>query len=458
MKRTLVVAGAIIAALTSAAPAWSQGSTVYTQSACISGRAGTGVAAPCPDASGVFYNPAGLVTHSSALGLGVTAIRTGNTFTYDYTGETLERDPAVTPVPHGFASFRIGENLAAGIGVWAPYGLGIEWPLEFEGRFVGYDNALRALFVQPTVSWQLAPGFSLGGGVDFVRGSVEINQRLDLATTQVTGQPFTFEALGIPRGTDFADARLQGDAWGTTWHIGLLSDITDWLSFGFRYMHSVRIPFEEGTATFAPVETGIVLPANNPLGVPGGTRIDDVLAQSFPFGEQGVRTEITFPNMAVWGVRVQPLPRLSVLADYQWTGWSTFREFPLEFEQLPDSPLFLDYRDASTYRLGADYLLTDALTLRGGFIYNTAASPDVTVTPLLPEAERNYITAGLGYRFGERMGVDLMYQHLTQADRRGRVRGRPTRALTAEDLNVGVYSSTANLLGLSLFYQFGPAR
>src|SRR5690606_32746046 len=110
-----------------------------------------GVASPCSDGSAALFNPAALALQGSAVGLGVTGISTAIDFTYDQTGERIERDGSTSPVPFGFLNYRINDRLAAGIGVFAPYGLGIDWPLDFEGRYVTYDTSLRNIYVQPTV-------------------------------------------------------------------------------------------------------------------------------------------------------------------------------------------------------------------------------------------------------------------------------------------------------------------
>jgi long-chain fatty acid transport protein len=162
----------------------------------------------------------------------------------------------------------------------------------------------------------------------------------------------------------------------------------------------------------------------------------------------------------VVGVAVTPMERLRILADYQWTGWSSFDQARLDFENLTneqDQTLVLDYQDTDTWRLGAEFGATDALSLRAGFIYNTAAEREFSVSPLLPEAERNYYSAGLGYRFGRGFGVDVAYQLVDQADRRGRVRGRAPNATEAEleARNVGVYSSDVHLVNVTLSYRFG---
>ena len=75
----------------------------------------------------------------------------------------------------------------------------------------------------------------------------------------------------------------------------------------------------------------------------------------------------------------------------------------------------------------------------------------------LPEAERNYLSAGIGYALGRNVMIDLGYQAVLQSDRRGRVRSR-TIDQTAEEVNVGVFSSDAHVFALSLVYGFGSPR
>jgi long-chain fatty acid transport protein len=107
--------------------------------------------------------------------------------------------------------------------------------------------------------------------------------------------------------------------------------------------------------------------------------------------------------------------------------------------------LNLNYRDANTFRLAAEYAATDALALRAGFRYNTAATP--RATPFLPEGERNYYTVGLGYRFTPRLAADFAFQLINQPDRRGAVRPGGN--------SVGVYESSGQVFGFTLSYKFG---
>jgi long-chain fatty acid transport protein len=438
-----------------------QGSSVYTQSACASARAGAAAANPCFDGSAVLYNPAGLALRPGAISAGITGIWTRHTFEYDYTGQSVQRDPSIVPVPQVYATARFGD-LGVGLGVFAPYGGSINWPETFEGRFVTYDQTLRAIFVQPTVAYAIVPGaLSIGGGATFVRGNIYQDQRADLSEVALPGTPFTFATFGIPRGTDFANVNLQGSGWGTGWHIGVLLQPTDWVSVGARYLHRVTTELE-GDAIFEPIPTGLVVApgspfAGPPFNAPVGAPVDALVQGAFQttLADQGVRSSVTWPEQAVLGVHVRPLPALSLLLDYHYFGWSSFDRLPIDFQgEGQDTELVLNYNNAASWRLGAEYGVGEGLRIRGGFIYNTAASPTTGVSPLLPEGERNYLALGLGYRLPMGIQADAFYQYIDQIDRRGRVRS-PLPGQNPLDLNIGVYSLDAHLFGITFAMQPG---
>ena len=445
-----------------ASPLAGQGSSVYNQSACASAKGGAVVAAPCQDASSVYYNPAALALMPSAVSAGLTVVYNSGSFTYDTTGVVVERDPATPIVPQAYGSFRFGQDqrFAAGFGVWAPYGLGIEWPEDFEGRFISWKTALRGIYLQPTLSWQLIPGkLAIGGGPQIVFGGIELNQGIDAPVVSDT-----LASLGVPLGTDIATANLAGSGVGLGGQIGLYYTFSDRFSIGARYMLPVQVDLD-GDADFERVlNPDIILRIPDETGTTQSVPLDALLAPRFAEGgalaDQSATAGLEFPPQAVVGVRFGATPTLAISADYQWTGWSTFDEIAATFENGGSLDLTLNYEDTHTFRTGAALDASDALQLRGGFIYNTAASPDETVTPILPEAERQLYSVGFGYDFGS-LRADAYYNYVNQADRRGRVRSELPPTIideTAEQLNVGVYSSTAHLFGLTLSYVFDNAR
>lgn len=439
MRRTLAIAGAALACAVGGAPLHAQGSGVDQQSACMSGRVGAGVASPCDDASAVYFTPAGLALHGSVVSLGVTVVRTSATFRYHTNAapptedNPIRRDAELVPVPQAFASYRASPKLAVGVGAFAPFGLSIDWPVcpvdnpqcaeqNFEGRYTGYDQTLRALFIQPTIAYQVTPALTVGAGLDYVRMNIEVHQRADAPQ------------LGL-QGRDFADAALKGDGNGWTGQLGAIYRLSPRTSVGARFLFAAEVDLS-GDADFTQIPTGTVF--------------DAVLAGQFAAGQQladqPISTTVELPSQLVVGVSHRPTERLNLLLDYQWSEWSNFDQFDIHFQDSNDTTVLnLGYRDTNTFRFAAEYGWSEALALRAGFRYNTAATP--RASPFLPEGERNYYTAGLGYRVTDRLSADLSFQYVDQPDRAGTVR--------PGGQEVGVYSTSGQTFGFTLAYRFG---
>jgi opacity protein-like surface antigen len=63
------------------------------------------------------------------------------------------------------------------------------------------------------------------------------------------------------------------------------------------------------------------------------------------------------------------------------------------------------------------------------------------------------VTAGVGWNFHSSMTIDVAYQFVRHADRRGRVVNPAAGELPTVALNSGVYRSRADLLGITLTYK-----
>jgi long-chain fatty acid transport protein len=449
---------ATLVSLLAAGSLHAQGASIHPHSGCALGRNSAGVAEPCNDGSAVYYNPAAIVRSKSVASLGSLAIFASDEFTFD-TGRSFQGTQPTQFAPHVWLTAPITSTITAGLGAWAPYGLSTKWDTDFEGRFFGWDNTLRAIYLQPTIAIELMHGkLALGLGGVAVNGFVELNQRLDLSRTLIPGSTVPFSALGVPDGTDFANADLEVDDWAFSFDVGVQYRASDRWAFGARYLHSAKLDLS-GSATFKQIETGIRLPAGNPFGLPAGTPLDAILAALFQYGatlgHQGLTSELTMPNQAVIGASYSPISKVKLFLDYQWTRWDQWDEAVLSFGIAPSDTLLLDFHDASTFRLAAEYAPRDALMVRAGLLHNTDAAPDVSNTPLLPEAPRTSFTAGLGYRFSDRFSADAGLEYLVQDERRGVVRPRESREQPAAELTVGSYTAHAWLAGLTLSYRFG---
>ena len=61
------------------------------------------------------------------------------------------------------------------------------------------------------------------------------------------------------------------------------------------------------------------------------------------------------------------------------------------------------------YKIGAEYLYSEKLTLRAGYIYNENATPEDTWRPSQPDTDMHFFLAGFGYRF-KHVTVDTAFQ------------------------------------------------
>jgi long-chain fatty acid transport protein len=452
MKRVAVGLGlALAAAVGRPTLAVGQGFTIYETGACSLGRAGAGVASPCGDGSAIAVNPAGLLETPRVLSVGANTILTNGTFTNNTTGLSSELETGAIPVPAAFFNRPIGDRFAVGLGLFAPFGLTTEWDANTaQGRFYASRTQLSAVYLQPTVAAQFGP-VMLGVGLNISYLDVRLERRIDLASTPVPGQPITFGQLGIPYGTDFASSTVEGTDWGVGYNLGALVKVHDRIRAGARYLSRQKFTKDDATARFAQVPTGLVLTAGNPIGVPGGTPVDALLTSQFgadgPLSTQNVSTAIRLPEIIAFGVSVKPVEQLNVMVDAQYTNWEVFTEVPLVFEKLGDQTLIENYVSTWSYRVGGEYAFGDAhdVRLRAGWLYNEAATPDETVTPALPENERNVFTLGMGARFGPVLTADVGYMYVRQADRIGRSR----------DVNDGIYHDfDAHLIGVSFSFSY----
>ena len=75
------------------------------------------------------------------------------------------------------------------------------------------------------------------------------------------------------------------------------------------------------------------------------------------------------------------------------------------------------------------------------------------MTPNLPEGPRTEYTAGVGATLSPKLHLDVSYQYIDQADRRGRTTDGGLAVPTAA-VNNGLYTFSASLIGATLTYKF----
>ncbi len=463
---------AVVLGALAAGPVSAQGFGVYEQGACMMGRGGAGVADPCPDGSGIFFNPAALSVEAMQVTLGGALIGPRGSFA-DTSGGALNGRVSMLnnhwyPVPNIYLSMPFAKKYAFGVGVFAPYGLTTDWPENSQGRFLGYKSVVQGVYIQPTFSAKINDKVSVGIGIDLTYLNVELNQRADLST-QLLPTGATFTALGVQAGTDFADVQLKGHAWHAGYHLGLLFKANDKVSIGMRFLSGQKVDINNGTITTKQISavradgSKYVLPIALGPTLPAGTPMDALVAPQFATGgklsNQPATTSIPLPAQFVFGAAFQATPNVKLLVDYQYTNWKAFDVLPINPKCPPSNPQCLQntviesYGNVSGIRMGGEFALGAKHVLRAGVNLHGPASPDQTVTPNLPEGSRREFSLGFGSQLSNRMRIDLGYTYLGQPDRAGRTTAGKGVVPFVTDNN-GIFSFMAHLLGASVSLRF----
>jgi long-chain fatty acid transport protein len=363
-------------------------------------------AARAYDASAIYFNPAGLAFQKkNSAYVGTTLIMPKSTF-YGPTnqGQSTKNEmvsQVFTPI-NLYGTYRLTEDINFGFGVYNPFGLGTEWPSTWSGRYISQKVDLQSFFFTPTVAYTVSDQFSVGIGVSYVRGSVTLSKIASAAT------------FG---GTD-PQVKLDLSGSGVGYNIGFLYKPVQEFSIGLSFRTAVELT-ATGTAKFTP---------------------SSVL---FPTGD--AEAYLKLPDTGFLGFSFRPMANLEIEGDYQYVGWSTYRQLKIDFKSNNTSSISpKNYNDAFILRFGAEYTM-DELQLRCGYLYDSNPVPDKYVEPLLPDANRHGLNIGAGYKINDDMFVDVAYLFL-KFNERG--------AYNTEVQFDGIYQASANLLGVNFGYHF----
>jgi long-chain fatty acid transport protein len=377
------------------------------------------------DASTIFYNPAGLAfLKGTQFYGGTTVVSSSNNWTGPapiFSDQTFEAEHAYhTPIGIYF-SHSFLDGVAAGIGVANPFGLGLGWPDDFPGRIIAKHTDLKSFYISPVVAVKVHPNLSLSAGADIVYSTVSLERHVFFSFPD---DPATKPGMEVGELLLEANSKI---ALGFT-ASSLLK--LNKLSLGLLYRHQVKNKFEDGDATFTLYDT------------PYKTFLEGRGVKN-----QNGSTEITYPSFISVGAHYMITNRLGFEVDYIWYKWSVFKELALDFdEDALDAVVEEDYHNSSQFRIGVHYNLSKSLELRLGYIYDKTPQPIGSVSPILPDNNRNDYSFGLGYKTGS-MIFDIGYMLVDFGTRSTVVNGEGQQF----DGFDGTYSAVANLF----FFSYG---
>ncbi len=384
------------------------------------GMGHTGTAMPFGGGT-VFFNP-GAMSHldRNDISVGVSLINSRVAFRGTETSTRTARtdNPVGTPF-YLYGVYGAPESkLKFGLGVYTPFGSSVQWEEGWTGRYALDQISLQAIFIQPTVSYRLGP-LGIGAGLTIATGGVNLQRSLPVAFSD--GREGSVELDG-------------GANPGFGVNAGIYFEPIRAFSLGLTYRSRIDLTVEDGDATF---------------------EVPATAAANF----QATTFSATLPLIAVTtlGVAVRPNDRLTIAADVQYNHWSAYEELRLDFNapvagaDASVSPR--NYNDAITYRLGLEYMPTNALSLRIGGYFDESPVDVGYLTPETPDIDRIGLSAGAGFSIAERLRIDASFLFITTGQRTQTIDDLEA-AGTINSTIAGTFRQRAFIPGLGLSYSF----
>jgi long-chain fatty acid transport protein len=434
------------------------------QNASGLGHAYAGGAAAAEDVSTIFYNPAGLVRLQT-----MQAVVAGNVICpsakfHDSGSQAAALQPlggtggdagSCAVVPNLYLGIPFTDKWSFGLGVNVPFGLKTEYDSDWLGRFQAVKSKLDTVNINPVLSWEPTKNLTVGGGVSWQKLKATLTSQVNYAAffaqgvgglvaagqIPATAAPVLIgSAAGLESG---ADVSGRDSAWG--WDLGALWQVSDQTRIGAHYRSKIKYTVT-GSVNFSnPTAASL-----GPLGTlaPVGAALVNGVNAALASGD--IKLDIEMPDTANVSIFHQFNNKWDLMADLQYTGWSTIQELKIvrsTGEVLQTTPE--NFRDTWRISAGANYRYSDAWIFRGGLAYDQSPVRDAQRTPRLPDQDRTWLALGVQYKFSPSLAIDLAYAYIWIRDPSINQNEGST---AANGLISGSYRSNVNIVGLQLTY------
>lgn len=358
---------------------------------------GNAFVATADNPSAIYYNPAGITQlKGKNFSFGMYVVSAGTDYTSP-AGAKAKTDTTPQPVPQAYYVQSL-ENLplSFGLGIYAPYGLSLDWGDSPPFRTLAQNGKLLYASINPVVAWQVHPTFSIGIGPTINYSEAEFKRGIGLLPTD--------------------QFKFQGDDTDFGFNAGLLWKPHEKWAFGasYRYLttenyqgHSEAFPY------FAPTRTSAA---------------------------------IRFPQFVVGGVSFRPTENWNLEFDIDWTDWDNVNQILFQGTSFGNVPFVLNYRSSLMYEFGVTRKLPKDYFVSAGYFYSENSIPDQTFNPIVPDADLHLGSVGFGHK-GKRLDWTLAYHF-------GYGPGRDVRGSLPAGLADGHYHTLNHAINISAVLKF----
>jgi long-chain fatty acid transport protein len=385
------------------------------------GNAYAGGAAAAEDAATLWSNVAGMSKIGTNQLVGaVNLIKPSMKFSNDGSIHALNQPlgndggdaGSLAAVPNIYIVVPINKQWTFGVGINAPFGLVTEYDDGWIGRYQALKSDVKTMNVNPGVSWKATDSIAIGAGFNYqqIKATFTSNVNYSAGLAQAAGQaaaagqitPATANAIVAQTGALDAFSSVTGDDYGWGWNVGILADLDKNNRIGASWRSDIKYNISGNVDFSYPTLPALAPPQLQPVLGLLASGVNGVLANG------GVTSDIKVPGIAnvSWFGKIND--RWDVMADVQWTHWSTIQN--LTFVRTNGAVLQTtpeNFKDVWRFAVGANYQYSDQWKFRGGLAYDQSPVQDQDRTARLPDSDRVWLAGGVQYAMSPSLKFDV---------------------------------------------------
>lgn len=364
------------------------------------------------DASTMFFNPGGLAMMPQQVSIlgGVSGIFANTAFRMEqpsvYQAQT--DNPPGTPF-YFYAAAMVTDRLAAGVAVNTPYGNSLSWEEGWAGRFLIQDISLRAITIQPTLSYRISDMLSVGAGFIYTLGSVGMTQALPVTGPDGEGR-----------------VNIEGSTFNYGFNAGIQFSHPGGLKAGLSYRSQIDMELENADALFS---------------------VPSSLTGNFP-AENSVAVTLPLPANLDFGLSYQFTRDFMAGISLNYVFWDAYKELYFDFETntpaLDDSRNPRNYSNTLIARIGGEYRVNQDLFLRAGAYFDPSPVHEDYFSPETPSLDNLAFSGGLTYMPTSNLSIDASLLF---------VMGLEKEATYSPENFGGTYSTRVLIPGIGISYR-----
>jgi long-chain fatty acid transport protein len=267
-------------------------------------------------------------------------------------------------VPQVFATYTLTNlPLSFGLGVYAPYGLSINYGNNAPFNGAAEQGSLLYATINPVVAWKVSQTLS-----------VAIGPNLNLSQ------------LGVQQAIPFDPAarfNFAGEGWVIGYNAGILWQPTPMWAFGVNYRSSTEIKYRGKSEQ----NTGFL-----------------------PSASTASSVSVPFPEFITGGISFRPTPKWNFEFDLDYSKWSEVKSATISSTPfgLP-ATLTLNLQNSFIYEFGVTRQIGNGYYASIGYEYSQNSVPNASFNPLIPDSNLSLGGVGLGHK-GQRWDWAAAFQ------------------------------------------------